>query len=132
MWPRSSAIYAWGTSAGAARRTSMASSSLTAMKADRPKSTARARPPLAGGSCAPARWTRHERPLDTVSAYESRPWLHLYRSDIPADLETPPETALDSFLAIARQHPERTFLDDGGTAITYGETASKATAFAAA
>ena len=67
-----------------------------------------------------------------MSAYESRPWLHLYRSDIPADLETPPETALDSFLAIARQHPERTFLDDGGTAITYGETASKATAFAAA
>src|SRR6202048_3313513 len=130
MWPRSSAIYAWGTSAGAARRSSMASSSLTAMKADRQKSTAR--PPNATGSCAPARWTRHERHLDTMSAYESRPWLHLYRSDIPADLETPPETALDSFLAIARQHPERTFLDDGGNAITYGETASKATAFAAA
>jgi long-chain acyl-CoA synthetase len=69
---------------------------------------------------------------DGMSAYESRPWLDAYRADIPGDLDAPPETVLDSFLATARKHPERTFLDDGGTSITYGETAAKASAFAAA
>lgn len=67
-----------------------------------------------------------------MSVYERRPWLDVYRPDIPPDIDPPVETVLDSFLSTAREHPERTFLDDGGTTISYGETARQAAAFAAA
>ena len=67
-----------------------------------------------------------------MSVYDSRPWLALYRADVPADVEPPPESVLDSFLATAHSHPGRTFIDDSGTLITYGQAESDAAAFAAA
>ena len=66
-----------------------------------------------------------------MSVYASRPWLSSYRAGVPADFAPPVESALDSFLATARSHPDRTFIDDGGTRITYGQAESDAAAFAA-
>lgn len=70
--------------------------------------------------------------ITPTSAYDSRPWLHAYRPDVPADLEPPRRTVLDSFMATALEFPDRTFLNDSGKSISYGEAEGASAGFAAA
>ncbi len=67
-----------------------------------------------------------------MSVYEQRPWLAIYPPHVPADIEPPAETVLDSFLRVAREDPERILIDDAGARLTWGEVLQSASAFASA
>ena len=66
-----------------------------------------------------------------MSVYDSRPWLAVYPDHVPPDLDPPQESVLHRFLATAREHPDRAFIDDSGTRISYGQALEAAAAFAA-